>query len=114
MIKLKDIIFETTKESMKFYENFFGVPYAFSKYDSIFCPEYNWGAMENAGCVTFNDFYVFKDKVESSKMGSFLNTIAHEMAHHWFGNYVTMHWWNDLWLNESFADFISHYCLENI
>ncbi len=70
--------------------------------------------MENAGCVTYNDAYVFKEKMPSDRYTRFANTIAHEMAHHWFGNYVTMRWWNDLWLNESFADFISHYCLENL
>lgn len=96
---------------MGFYENFFGFKYPFNKYDQIFCPEFNAGAMENAGLVTFNDNYVFKEEVEPLKITRFANTIAHELSHHWFGNLVTMNWWNDLWLNESFADFISHYCL---
>ena len=70
--------------------------------------------MENAGIVTLNDLYIFKDKVSSERMLSFGNTIVHELAHHWFGNLVTMKWWDDLWLNESFAEYISHYCLEKI
>lgn len=113
-MKLKDFIFEVTHESMLFYEKYFGVPYQFSKYDSVFCAEYNWGAMENPGCVTFNDLYVFKEQKEATRYTQLANTIAHEMAHHWFGNYVTMRWWNDLWLNESYADFISHFCLEHL
>ncbi|CAD8081253.1 unnamed protein product [Paramecium sonneborni] len=114
MMGLKDFIFEVTKKSMKFYESFFGVKYQFNKYDSVFVNEYNWGAMENPGCVTFNDMYVFKEKKPATSYTSFANTITHEMAHHWFGDYVTMKWWNDLWLNESYADFISHFCQENI
>ncbi|CAK86275.1 unnamed protein product (macronuclear) [Paramecium tetraurelia] len=114
MMGLKDFIFEVTKKSMKFYENFFGVKYQFNKYDSVFVNEYNWGAMENPGCVTFNDVYVFKEKKPATSYTQFANTIAHEMAHHWFGDFVTMKWWNDLWLNESYADFISHFCLQNI
>ncbi len=70
--------------------------------------------MENAGVVTFNDLYIFKEKVSTERLLSFANTISHELSHHWFGNLVTMKWWDDLWLNESFADFISHYCLEKI
>lgn len=70
--------------------------------------------MENAGIVTFNDVYIFKEKVSTERMLRFANTISHELAHHWFGNLVTMKWWDDLWLNESFADFISHFCLEKI
>lgn len=67
--------------------------------------------MENAGLVTFNDLYIFKEAVDATRLTNFANTITHELAHHWFGNLVTMKWWNDLWLNESFADFISHFCL---
>jgi aminopeptidase N len=99
---------------MKFYEKFFGYDYPFSKYDQIFCPEYNVGAMENVGCVTFNDLYVFREAVDVAKVTRFSNTITHELSHHWFGNLVTMKWWNDLWLNESFADFISHFALSNM
>lgn len=69
------------------------------------------GAMENAGLVTFNDDYVFKEEVSSSDITYLAVTITHELSHMWFGNLVTLNWWNDLWLNESFADFISHFCL---
>ena len=99
---------------MKFFEEFFGHEYAFNKYDQIFVHEYNVGAMENAGVVTFNDLYIWKEKVSTEKMLGLANTISHELSHHWFGNLVTMKWWDDLWLNESFADFISHFCLEKI
>lgn len=99
---------------MLFYEKFFGVQYPFKKYDSLFVPEFNFGAMENPGCVTFNDFYVFREQQPTQRYTSLANTIAHEMAHMWFGDYVTMRWWNDLWLNESYADFISHFCLSHL
>lgn len=99
---------------MKFYEEFFGYEFAFNKYDQVFAHEFKWNAMENAGIVTFNDSLVFKEKVSDEKMFKLANTISHELSHHWFGNLVTMKWWDDLWLNESFADFISHFCLEKI
>ncbi|KRX11163.1 hypothetical protein PPERSA_10930 [Pseudocohnilembus persalinus] len=108
---LSEYIFEVTEQSMEVYEQFFGYKFAFPKYDQIFCPEFNCGAMENAGLVTFNDLYIFKEAVDAVRLTNFANTITHELAHHWFGNLVTMKWWNDLWLNESFADFISHFCL---
>jgi len=114
MQDLAPFIFEITIESMRFFEEFFGYKFAFNKYDQIFAHEYKWGAMENAGIVTFNDLYIFKEKVSTDKLLRFANTISHELAHHWFGNLVTMKWWDDLWLNESFADFISHFCLEKI
>ncbi|KRX08608.1 hypothetical protein PPERSA_01861 [Pseudocohnilembus persalinus] len=112
--KLSEMIFEITIESMKFYEELFQCKFAFQKYDQIFCPEFNWGAMENISMVIYTDAYVFKEKVESSRLIKFCNTISHELSHHWFGNLVTMKWWKDLWLNESFADFISHFCLDHI
>ena len=107
-------IFDITRESLKFYEKFFDYPYPFEKYDSIFCPEFKFGAMEHPGAVTFNDRYVWREKVTIDRSTQRANTIAHECSHHWFGNLVTMKWWNDLWLNESFAEFISHFCLHKI
>ncbi len=87
------------------------MPYPFSKYDQVFAHEYKCGAMENAGIVTLNDEYIWKEKVSIETMLDLANTISHELSHHWFGNLCTMKWWDDLWLNESFAEFISHYCL---
>jgi aminopeptidase N len=111
MERLAPYIEEVTVEAMDFFQKYFGYKYPFSKYDQVFAHEYKWGAMENAGIVTFNDLYLFKDKVSNERMLSFGNTIVHELAHHWFGNLVTMKWWDDLWLNESFAEYISHFCL---
>lgn len=98
-----DTLFKETKEGFDFYAKHFGEPYAFGKYDQVFCPEYNMGAMENAGCVTLRDEYVFRSKPTAYLFERRNDTILHEMAHMWFGDLVTMKWWDDLWLNESFA-----------
>ena len=96
-------LFTETKQGFGFYHRHFGVPYAFRKYDQLFVPEFNAGAMENAGAVTFLEDYVFRSKVTRASYERRAGTVLHEMAHMWFGDLVTMSWWDDLWLNESFA-----------
>jgi len=103
-------IFECTKQGFAFFEAEFDQPYPFEKYDQVFTPEYNMGAMENAGAVTFTEVYVFRSKVSEAKIERRALTILHELAHMWFGNLVTMKWWDDLWLNESFAEWASTTC----
>ncbi|MCW2492859.1 MAG: rane alanine aminopeptidase, partial [Frankiales bacterium] len=97
-------LFDITKRGFDWYHTNFGVRYAFGKYDQLFVPEFNAGAMENAGCVTFLEDYVFRSRVTDARFERRAGTILHEMAHMWFGDLVTMKWFDDLWLNESFAD----------
>ncbi|MBD0321942.1 MAG: aminopeptidase N, partial [Aldersonia sp.] len=98
-----DAIMEVTKQGLDFYADNFAYSYPFGKYDQVFVPEYNLGAMENPGCVTFTEAYVFRGAATEAQYEARANTILHEMAHMWFGDLVTMRWWDDLWLKESFA-----------
>ena len=105
-----DDIFEVTRQGFAFYEDAFDYPYPFGKYDQIFVPEFNSGAMENPGAVTFHeDLYIFRSRVTEAAYEMRAETILHEMAHMWFGDLVTMTWWDDLWLNESFAEWAAHH-----
>ncbi len=96
-------IFTTTKQGFDFFQNSFGIKYPFGKYDQLFVPEFKEGAMENAGAVTILEDYIFRSRVTDFSREARGETILHEMAHMWFGDLVTMRWWDDLWLNESFA-----------
>lgn len=105
-------LFKITKQGFAFYEKEFGLAYPFEKYDQLAVAEFNAGAMENVGCVTFaEDYFVFRSKVAEESYNWRANVILHEMAHMWFGDLVTMTWWEDLWLNESFAEWASYYTL---
>ncbi|MGS2617561.1 aminopeptidase N [Micromonospora sp. LZ34] len=101
-----DEIFTVTKQCLDRFHQLFAERYPFGKYDQAFVPEFNAGAMENPGLVTFRDDYVFRSAVTDTQRELRATTIAHEMAHMWFGDLVTMRWWDDLWLNESFAEYL--------
>ena len=114
-----DALLEITKQGFAFFEEAFDYPYPFGvggagnvrKYDQAYVPEYNMGAMENAGCVTFRDEYLPRSRQTHAFYEQRANTVLHEMAHMWFGDLVTMRWWDDLWLNESFAEWASHHAM---
>ncbi|MEV0407399.1 aminopeptidase N [Actinoallomurus sp. NPDC050550] len=101
-------IFDITRRSLDRYHELFDEPYPFVKYDQAFVAELNWGAMENPGCVTFRDEFIFRSAVTEAERETRAIVIAHEMAHMWFGDLVTMRWWDDLWLNESFAEYMGY------
>jgi len=106
-----DDVFLVTKQGLDFFHDHFDYPYPFGKYDQAFVPEYNLGAMENPGLVTFREEFIFRGKVTQASYEGRANVILHEMAHMWFGDLVTMEWWDDLWLKESFADFMGAFAL---
>ncbi|TDB94506.1 aminopeptidase N [Actinomadura sp. 7K534] len=106
-----DAIVDVTRRGFGYFEKVFGREYPFGKYDQLFVPEFNAGAMENAGAVTFLEDYVFRSRVTDAAYERRAETILHEMAHMWFGDLVTMRWWDDLWLNESFATYMSVLCM---
>ncbi|MEO8284167.1 MAG: M1 family aminopeptidase, partial [Pseudarthrobacter sp.] len=99
-------LFRLTKNGLAFFNRLFGFPYPWGKYDQAFVPEYNLGAMENPGLVTFTESYVFTSRATDAQYQARATTLMHEMAHMWFGDLVTMQWWDDLWLKESFADYM--------
>ncbi len=109
-----DELHTVTTQGFDFYHDQFRVRYPLPKYDQIWVPDFNAGAMENFGCVTHAEaHYLFRSAVTDYEFEQRANTILHELAHMWFGNLVTMRWWDDLWLNESFAEWASHWCNAN-
>ncbi|MDQ3881405.1 MAG: aminopeptidase N, partial [Chloroflexota bacterium] len=107
-----DEIFDVTAAGIDFYAQLFDTPYRFGKYDQLFCPEFNIGAMENVGAVTISERYIFRDPATETQRQERAELVLHELAHMWFGNLVTLRWWDDLWLNESFATYVSFLAID--
>ena len=108
-----DEIFEITAAGLDFFEKYFGLTYPFDEYNQLFVPEFNMGAMENPGCVTFNEAYIHRGQASEAQLQRRAETILHEMAHvHGFGDVTTMRWWGDLWLNETFATYMANLAME--
>jgi len=106
-----DRFHEMTEQAFIYFGALFGREYPFDKLDHVFCPEFNVGAMENVGLITYTERYVFRSTPTPSDVTDLAEVVFHEIAHMWFGNLVTMRWWDDLWLNESFATYVSYLCL---
>ena len=104
-----DDVFEVTSRCLDTYHDMFGIRMPFGDYDQVFVPDHTAAAMENAGCVTFDEDFLYRGAVTAAELENRAGTIAHELAHQWFGDLVTMRWWEDLWLNESFAEFLAHH-----
>ncbi|HWJ52376.1 MAG TPA: aminopeptidase N, partial [Propionibacteriaceae bacterium] len=107
-------IFDVTRRGLDYYAELFGVPYPFGDYHQAFVPDFNAGAMENPGCVTLRDTFLHRGRATTAERATRAGVVAHELAHMWFGDLVTMRWWDDLWLNESFAEYLGHRCCDAV